>query len=93
MIKLIDLLREYRSTKGVDTYLKQLQSEPDAEATVLWLDGHVIVNGDTKDQMNLMSQTGGVNRNVNLKINPKKKEVKIHDYDDWSSFKTVPRFQ
>jgi prepilin-type processing-associated H-X9-DG protein len=94
MIKLIDLLREYRSTKGVDVYLKQLQSEPDAEAIVLWLDGHVIVNGNAADTFKILkSHSGGHNRNVNLKIEPKKKEVRIYDYDDWSSFKTVPKFQ
>lgn len=92
MIKLTTILREYRSTKGVEEYLKALQSDPNKTAEVMWHDGDVIINGDQQDQMSLMTRSIGRNI-VSMTILPAKKTVRIRDYDDWSSFKTVPRFQ
>ena len=92
MIKLTDLLREYRSTKGVEEYLKALQSDPNKTARVMWHDGDVIIDGNQQDQMQLMTRAIGRNI-VPMTIIPGEKTVKIQDYDDWSSFKTVTRFQ
>jgi hypothetical protein len=99
VIKLTDILREYRSTKGVEKYLKDLETNPKGEdgffsqrVRVIWHDGDVVVEPTQDDQMKLMTKSIGRNT-VQLIIEPSKKTVSISDYDDWSSFKTVPRFQ
>ena len=92
MIKLTDILREYRSTKGIEKYLNDLKSNPKLPANILWHDGDVVVSPEQADQMKFMTRSVGRNA-VNMIVEPAKKSVKIRDYDDWSSFKTVPRFQ
>ena len=95
MIKLTDILREYRSVEGIEKYLNDLKSDPKLPANIMWHDGDVIVSSgqfNYLDSMKFMTRSAGRNP-VNMRVDPSKKSVKISDYDDWSSFKTVPRFQ
>ncbi len=90
MIKLADILYEYHSVQGIKQYLKNLQSDPRISANILWNNGKIVIDPNQSDLMTMMS-TGQTS--VSLRIKPSKKLVRINDYDDWSSFKTVPRFQ
>lgn len=90
--KLSKILLEYRSTKGVEQYLQNLKKNPNQEALVAWNDGDIIVNPTAQDSMQ-MSIKAFTRNTIGMKLKPSKKLVTIVDYDDWSSFKAVPRMQ
>jgi len=89
MIKLKDLLVEYRSVKGLDTF------DSSKENVVFWSDGIIMINPEKPmDAASAMrTLTSKFTGPISIQVDPVKKFVTIFDYDDWSSFKTVPSFQ
>lgn len=81
MIKLQDLITELRSVKNLD---KVDTSKP---YRVFWQ------NGDISAGTFEMSLTPTLSKIITLSITPNKKTVRIEDFDDWSSFKSILKFQ
>jgi hypothetical protein len=84
MIKLLDLLYEYKSVNGLDKFSTTKDND------IVWVDGDVYVNpfNDVELTMQL-----GLKTVVILKINTSKRTVTIRDFDDWSSFKEINKHQ
>ena len=82
MIKLLDLLNEYKSVDGLDRFDKS------GNNTIFWVDGDVYIN--PKDFRSLMMQFKAI---ADIDVDPTKQLVKFRDFDDWSSFKSIQRYQ
>ena len=81
MIKLKDILSELKSTKNLD---KVNRAKP---YTIIWNNGELVAM--TKDAQPPLT----VNKLIPMERDEMKKSIRIHDYDDWSSFKDILRMQ
>jgi hypothetical protein len=84
MIKLQNILAELRSVKNLD------KIDQTKKYTLLWSDGNV--SAIVPDDMN-SSMMMTMSKQIPLAIDPNKKTISIQDYDDWSSFRDILKFQ